>query len=114
MTATAGPNLKHARPVIRDLVERLMFRATYGRPCYIKRNDLHAVLIVPELTDGPDGPYSWVRTYRRTTIHEAVVLGYITLGPELVEVPTHSGAAGAWYRSADHRGYIIRAAGGEK
>jgi hypothetical protein len=101
------PDVKLARPVIRELVGILQFRASYGRPCYIKRNTLDAALIVPHLTDGPDGSYSWLRTFRRDTVHEAVVLGYVVLGLDLVEVPVHYGATGAWYRSSDHYGRTI-------
>lgn len=98
---------KHARPAIRDLIERLTFRATYGRPSYIKRNTVHAALITPHLTDSPDGPYSWLKTYKRSTIREAVTLGYVILGADLIDVPEHAGAAGAWYRNPDHKGRTI-------
>lgn len=102
-------DLKDARPIIRDLVGLLTFRASYGRPSYIKRTTVHAALIVPHLTDGPDGTYSWLRTFQRSTIHEAAVLGYIVLGPELVDVPEHAGKAGAWYRDPSHLGRTIAA-----
>lgn len=101
------PDLKAARPVIRELVDLLQFRGTFGRPCYVKHSSTHAALIVPHLTDGADGPYSWARTFRRDTIHEARLLGYITLGPDLGPVPDHAGAHGAWYRSPDHYGRTI-------
>ena len=100
-------DLKYARPVIRDLVKRLQFRATYGRPCYIKRDTTYAALIVPHLSNGPTGPYSWLKTYQRATVHEAVVLGYVILGPNLVDVPEHDGAVGAWYRDPEHMGRTI-------
>jgi len=108
------PDLKAARPVIRELVDLLQARTSFGRPCYVKRSSTHAALIVPHLTAGPDGSYSWLRTFQRGTIREAVVLGYVILGPDLVEVPVHYGASGAWYRSADHYGRTISAAGGGK
>lgn len=104
--------LKHARPVIRDLVKTLRFRSSYGRPIYIKQTQTYAALIVPHLTDGADGPYSWLKTYQRTTIHEAVVLGYVVLGPDLVEVPEHAGAVGAWYRDPALLGRTIALPGG--
>lgn len=100
-------DLKYARPVIRELVHLLKFRITYGRPCYIKQSQSHAALIVPHLSDGPDGPYSWLRGFQRSTIHEASVLGYITLGPCLVEVPEHAGKVGGWYRDSDLLGRTI-------
>lgn len=89
------PDLKHARRPIRDLVAILGFRATYGHPCYIKRNTVHAALIVPTLSDGPDGSYGYLKTFQRATIHEAVVLGFVTLGADLVDVPDF-GAISHW------------------
>ena len=83
------------RRPIRDLVQLLGFRATYGRPCYIKRNTVHAALIVPTLTNGPTGSYSYLKTFQRATIHEAAVLGFVTLGAELVDVPEF-GAVSHW------------------
>lgn len=99
-------DLKHARRPIRDLVQILRFRASYGRPCYIKRNTVHAALIVPTLTGGPDGPYSYLKTYQRGTIHEAVVLGFVTLGAELVDVPEF-GAVSHWSTEPALKGRTI-------
>lgn len=101
------PDLKHARRPIRDLVKQLEFRSTFGRPCYIKRNTVHAALIVPMLRNGADGPYSYLRTFQRATIHEAAVLGFIALGPELGEVPAFQGPSTHWSASPDLWGRTI-------
>lgn len=95
------------RPIIRDLVERLQVRASYGRPCFVKRSTYEAALIVPHLGGGAEGPYSWLVNYRRRTVDEAVELGLVVLGDDMVVVPDHAGDVGAWYRSADHFGRTI-------
>lgn len=99
------PTTSHARPAIRELVRLLQFRASFGRPCYVKRIEHFAALIVPHLTDGPDGPYSYLRMFRRTTIDEAVFLGYVTLGDRLVDVPEF--AANHWSAHPGHKGRTI-------
>jgi hypothetical protein len=96
------------RPAVRDLIERLRFRSSFGRPCYIKRNQRHAALIVPELRDGTDGPYAHLKTFDRATIHEATVLGAVTLGPELVDVPAFSGNRNHWAFDTNHLGRTIQ------
>lgn len=103
-------DLKHARRPIRDLVHILRFRASYGRPCYLKRNTIHAALIVPTLTGGPDGPHSYLKTFQWSTIHEAVVLGFVTLGAELVNVPEF-GAVSHWSTEPALKGRTIALAG---
>jgi hypothetical protein len=105
-------DLKHARKPIRDLVKQLEFRSTFGRPCYLKRNTVHAALIVPMLRNGADGPYSYVKTYQRATVHEAIVLGYITLGPDLGVVPEFAVASTHWSASPDLFGRTISLRGG--
>ncbi|OUD03357.1 hypothetical protein [Streptomyces swartbergensis] len=96
------------RPAVRDLISLLRFRSSFGRPCYIKRNQRHAALIVPELRNGPDGPYAHLKTFDRATVHEAVVLGAVRLGPELVDVPAFSGNRNHWAFEPAHRGRTIQ------
>lgn len=89
-------DLKHARKPIRDLVRQIEFRSTFGRPCYLKRNTRHAALIVPMLRNGADGPYSYVQTFQRATVEEAITLGYVVLGPDLGKVPEFAVASTHW------------------
>ncbi|MEV6854791.1 hypothetical protein AB0M89_13390 [Streptomyces microflavus] len=96
------------RPAVRDLLNLLRFRSTFGRPCYVKRNTRHAALIVPELRDGADGPYAHLKTFDRATVHEAVVLGAVTLGPTLVDVPAFSGNRNHWAYEIAHQGRTIQ------
>lgn len=107
-------DLSQARRPIRDLVRQLEFRSTFGRPCYLKRNTVHAALIVPMLRSGADGPYSYMKTYQRSTIHEAIVLGYITLGPDLGKVPEFAGPSTHWSASPDLFGRTITVRGGSR
>lgn len=86
-TAVRVPQTGRPRPAIRELVKLLRFRATYGRPSYVKFASKDAALIVPHLTDGPDGPYSFLRGFRRETVDEAATLGLIVLGQDRVNVP---------------------------
>ncbi|WP_372344646.1 hypothetical protein [Streptomyces sp. KL116D] len=79
------------RPAIQNLINQLRYRSTFGRPCYIKRTKRHAALIVPSLRSGADGPYELIQTFERATVHEAVVLGAVTLGPDLGDVPAIPG-----------------------
>lgn len=103
MTKTAA-----YRPAVRDLISLLRFRSTFGRPCYIKRNQRHAALIVPELHNGTNGPYAHLKTFDRATVHEAVVLGAVTLGPNLVDIPAFSGNHNHWAFEAAHQGRTIQ------
>ncbi|MEU1088892.1 hypothetical protein ABZ401_19010 [Streptomyces sp. NPDC005892] len=96
------------RPAVRDLVNLLRFRASFDRPCYIKRNSRHAALIVPELRDGADGPYAHLKTFDRATIHEALVLGAVALGPDLVDVPSFAGNHNHWAFEPAHQGHTIK------
>ncbi|MYX67305.1 hypothetical protein K388_05036 [Streptomyces sp. KhCrAH-43] len=96
------------RPAVRNLINLLRYRSSFGRPCYIKRNQQHAALIVPELRNGAEGPYAHLKTFDRATVHEAVVLGAVTLGPGLVDVPTFSGNRNHWAFEAAHQGRIIQ------
>ncbi|MGQ4340339.1 hypothetical protein ACN6LF_005208 [[Kitasatospora] papulosa] len=96
------------RPAVRDLIGLLRFRSSFGRPCYIKQNSRHAALIVPELRDGTEGPYAHLKTFDRATIHEAVVLGAVTLGPALVDVPAFGGNRNHWAYEAAHQGRTIQ------
>jgi hypothetical protein len=96
------------RPAVRNLIKLLAFRSTFGRPCYIKRNQRHAALIVPELRDGTNGPYAHLKTFDRATVHEAVELGAVTLGPDLVDVPTFSGNRNHWAFESAHQGRTIQ------
>ena len=105
-------NLKHARRPIRDLVRQLEFRASMGRPCYLKRNTVHAALIVPMLRNGAEGPYSYARTFQRATIDEAIVLGFVVLGPQLVTVPEFAIAGTHWLADPGHKGRTISLPGG--
>ena len=100
-------DLKHARRPIRDLVKQLEFRASMGRPCYVKRNTVHAAVIVPMLRNGAQGPYSYLRTFQRSTIHEAVVLGFVVLGPHLVAVPEFAINPTHWCAEPGHKGRTI-------
>jgi hypothetical protein len=103
-------SIKHARRPIRSLVKQLEYRSTFGRPCYLKRNTVHAALIVPMLRNGADGPYSYLRTFQRSTIHEAVALGFVTLGADLVDVPEFE-AVSHWSTEPALKGRTISLAG---
>lgn len=103
---------KYARRPIRQLVKQLEFRSTFGRPCYLKRNTVHAALIVPMLRTGAEGPYSYVQTFQRATIHEAIVLGFVALGPDLGSVPEFAVASTHWSASPDLWGRTIALRGG--
>jgi hypothetical protein len=96
------------RPAVRELIYLLRFRSSFGRPCYIKRNTCHAALIVPELRNGAAGPYAHLKTFNRATVHEAVVLGAVTLGPALVDVPAFSGSRNHWAFDSGHQGRTIQ------
>lgn len=96
------------RPAVQELLNLLRFRSSFGRPCYIKRNQRHAALIVPELRNGADGPYAHLKTFDRATVHEAVVLGAVTLGPDLVDVPAFSGNRNHWAYDTAHQGRTIQ------
>ncbi|WP_103512961.1 hypothetical protein [Streptomyces sp. SM13] len=96
------------RPAVRDLIGLLRFRSSFGRPCYVKRNSRHAALIVPELRNGADGPYAHLKTFDRATIHEAVIVGAVTLGPNLVDVPAFSGNRNHWAYEIAHQGRTIQ------
>ncbi|MCX5138364.1 hypothetical protein [Streptomyces sp. NBC_00338] len=96
------------RPAVRNLISVLRFRSSFGRPCYIKRNRQHAALIVPELRNGAEGPYAHLKTFDRATVHEAVVLGAVTLGPDLVDVPAFSGNRNHWAYEVAHQGRTIQ------
>lgn len=103
--------IKHARRPIRTLVKHLEYRSTFGRPCYLKRNTVHAALIVPMLRNGAAGPYSYLRTFQRATIREAIVLGFITLGPDLGEIPAFEVTGTHWSASPDLWGRTISLTG---
>ncbi|HEY6115449.1 MAG TPA: hypothetical protein VI172_05775 [Candidatus Dormibacteraeota bacterium] len=107
-------DLKHARRPIRDLVKQLEFRGSMGRPCYLKRNTVHAALIVPMLRNGADGPYSYLRTFQRSTIHEAIALGFVVLGPALVDVPEFAVSTKHWSADPGLMGRTISLAGGAR
>ncbi|MEU8902130.1 hypothetical protein [Streptomyces mirabilis] len=96
------------RPAIRKLLADLEYRSTFGRPCYIKRTTRHAALIVPELRAGADGPYAHLKTFDRATVHEAVALGAVVLGPDLVDVPAFSGNRNHWAFDGGHQGRTIQ------
>lgn len=96
------------RPAVRDLISLLRSRSSFGRPCYIKRTTRHAALIVPELRNGADGPYAHLKTFDRATVHEAVVLGAVTLGSDLVDVPSFSGNRNHWAFDSGHQGRTIQ------
>jgi hypothetical protein len=102
------PKTSIYRPAIRKLMADLEYRSAFGRPCYIKRNTRHAALIVPELRSGADGPYAHLKTFDRATVHEAVVLGAVTLGPDLVDVPSFSGNRNHWAFDNGHQGRTIQ------
>lgn len=99
--------LKNARPPIRDLVKHLEYRSTFGRPVYVKRNQQYAALIVPELRNGADGPYGYLKTYQRATVHEAIVLGFVRLGGELMDIPRFAIAGRHWCADAGLMGRTI-------
>lgn len=101
------PKTSTYRPAVRDLISVLRFRSSFGRPCYIKRNQRHAALIVPELRNGAEGPYAHLKTFDRATVHEALVLGAITLGSDLVDVPAFSGNRNHWAFDTGHKGRTI-------
>ena len=96
------------RPAVQDLIRHLQYRGSFGRPCYIKRNTRHAALIVPELRNGPEGPYAHLKTFDRATVHEAVILGAVVLGPDLVDVPACSGNRNHWATDPGHMGRTIQ------
>ena len=102
------PDLKHARPAIRQLVRLLNFRAGYGRPSYIKWTEHQAALIVPHLSDGPEGPYSYLRGFQRSTVKEAAFLGYVKLGAR-GPVPAFAAPTDHWSAHPDHLGRTITA-----
>lgn len=93
------------RPAVRELLNLLRFRSTYGRPCYVKRANNDAAVIVPHLTDGPSGPYSYLRTFRRATLDEAVELGLVRVGADRVDVPPIGGKH--WSAQPEMRGRTI-------
>lgn len=95
------------RPVIKELMRLLAFRQTYGRPCFVKWTRTHAALIVPHLTNGPDGPYSYLRGFHRSTIEEASLCGFITLGSTRVIVPNYASGPGIWANTPEHEGRTI-------
>lgn len=96
------------RPAVQELINLLRFRASFGRPCYIKRNQRHAALIVPELRAALVGPYAHLKKFDRATVREAVVLGAVALGPDLVDVPPFSGNRNHWAYDTAHQGRTIR------
>lgn len=104
--------LKAARRPIRELAHILEYRTSFGRPCYVKRNTLYAALIVPMLRSGADGPYSYIRTFQRATLHEAQVLGFVVLGEQLVDVPAFEIAGTHWCAEPAHQGRTIALKGG--
>lgn len=106
------PDLKDVRQPIRDLVRHLEYRSTFGRPIYIKRNTQYAALIVPQLRNGADGPYSYLKTYQRATVHEAIKLGFVRLGDDLVDVPGFAVASTHWCAQPTHKGRTIALKGG--
>jgi hypothetical protein len=99
------------RPAIRVLIKHLQYRGSFGRPCYIKRNQRHAALIVPELRSGVDGPYAHLATFDRATVYEAVILGAVILGSNLVDVPAFSGNRNHWAFDTGHQGRAIQLRG---
>ena len=102
------------RPAIQELIGLLRFRASFGRPCYIKRTTGYAALIVPELRDGTEGPYTHLRTFQRTTLDEAISRGFVVIGPALVDVPACSGNRSHWATDIGHMGRTIQLAGGAR
>jgi hypothetical protein len=102
------PKTSIYRPAIRRLLADLEYRSGFGRSCYIKRNTRHAALIVPELRSGAEGPYAHLKTFDRATVREAVVLGAVTLGPDLVDVPSFSGNRNHWAFDSGHQGRTIQ------
>lgn len=100
------------RPAVQELIDLLRFRSSFGRPCYIKRNTRYAALIVPELRNGTDGPYAYLRTFQRTSVDEAITRGFVTLGPALVDVPACSGNSSHWATDIGHMGRTIQLADG--
>lgn len=104
--------LKQARRPIRDLVRHLEYRSSFGRPVYVKRNTQHAALIVPQLRNGADGPYAYLKTYQRATVHEAIALGFVRLGADLVDLPEFSGPGSHWCADRGLMGRTIHLTGG--
>lgn len=96
------------RPAIQELIDLLRFRSSFGRPCYIKRDTRYAALIVPELRNGADGPYAYLRTFQRATVDEAINRGFVTLGPALVNVPACRGDSNHWAFNISHMGRTIQ------
>lgn len=101
--------LKDARPGVRHLVRDLRFRSSFGRPCYVKYTEGLAALIVPHLSSGADGPYSYLRMVHRTTVREAINLGFITIGAERVDVPAFDSNTSHWSAHPYHQGRTISA-----
>lgn len=101
----ADADTTQLRPAVRELLNLIRFRSTCGRPCYIKLANAYAALIVPHLTDGPDGPYSYLRTFRRATLNEAVELGLVRVGVDRVDVPPIGGKH--WSAQPEMRGRTI-------
>ena len=102
------------RPAVRDLLMRLEYRSSFGRPCYIKRTGRYAALIVPELRSGADGPYAHLKTFNRDTVREAEGLGAVVIGADLVDVPACSGNRSHWATDIGHMGRTIQLAGGAR
>lgn len=96
------------RPAVQELIDLLQFRSSFGRPCYIKRTQRYAALIVPELRNGTDGPYAHARTFQRTTVDEAINRDFVTLGPVLGPVPACSGDRNHWATDIGHTGRTIQ------
>lgn len=89
----SGPRMSSLRSgAVRDLVKILQFRATFGRPTYVKFGPGDtAALIVPSLRDGETGPYEYLRTFTRTTVTRAQVAGLVSVGAEVVDAPAIGG-----------------------
>jgi hypothetical protein len=83
------------RPAVRSLIDALRSRTTeaaQGRPCWLMRTATDAGLVVPVLADSHD----FLRAFRRTTVDEAMQLGYVTLGDELKDMPAYSYGGPRW------------------
>ncbi|MFJ7999039.1 hypothetical protein ACIQ7D_18090 [Streptomyces sp. NPDC096310] len=95
------------RPAVRDLISALAFRAMeaqQGRPCWVMRTKTDAGLVVPVLTSS----YDFLRAYRRSTVDEAVTLGYVALGDQLQDMPAYSYGGPRWsYRTCGLKGRTI-------
>lgn len=97
------------RPVHRQLVNELKFRAELPGSCWLVSTPSEAALIVPTLHGG----HEHLRTFRRDTIQEALTQGLIGLTRDREPMPAFtSRKPDPWCLLAEAVGLRIWARGG--